>query len=67
MHGNNQNYCEDWIVPLSVKQRGRVDDFLFFDCLSPFCSLLIEFHCNSFHFFKILPYYVHYYSILIRM
>ena len=27
-------------------KRGRVDDFSFFDCSSPFCCLLIEFHCT---------------------
>ena len=31
-------------------QRGRVDDLSFFDCLSPFCFLFIEFHCTFFHF-----------------
>ena len=31
---------------------GRVDDFLLFDCLSPFCFLLIKFHCTFFIFVK---------------
>ena len=26
--------------------QGRVDDFSFFDCSSPFYFLLIESHCN---------------------
>ena len=26
--------------------RGRADDLCFFDCFSPFCWLLIEFHCT---------------------
>ena len=28
-----------------ILSRGRVDDLSFFDYLSPFCLLLIEFHC----------------------
>ena len=30
--------------------RGRMYDFSFFGCLSPFCSLLIELHCTFFVF-----------------
>ena len=37
-----------------------------FDCLSPYCFLLIEFHSTFSISYKILPYYV-YYCILIRM
>ena len=37
------------------------------DCLSPFCFLLIEFHFTFSIVYKILPYYVYYYYILIRM
>ena len=32
--------------------------FSFFDCSSPFCFLLIEFHYNISISYKILPYYV---------
>ena len=35
------------------QERGRVDDLSFFDYLSPFCSLSIEFHCT----FSIIKYY----------
>ena len=46
--------------------RGRVDDLSFFEYLSPFCFLSIEFHPTFFTSYKILPYFVCYYSILIR-
>ena len=39
----------------------RVDNFLFLDCSSPFCFLIIEFHCTLSKSYKILPYYVYYY------
>ena len=32
--------------PFLLGPRGRVGHFSFFDCLSPFCFLLIEFHCR---------------------
>ena len=41
--------------------------FLFFDGLSPFCFLLIEFHDTLFFSYKILTNYVYYYCILIRI
>ena len=44
---------------------GRVDDYIFFECLSPLCFLLIEFHCTFSISYKILPYYVYYYCISI--
>ena len=47
--------------------RGRVDDLSFFEYLSPFCFLSIEFHCTFSISYKILPHFVYYYSILIRM
>ena len=47
--------------------RGRVDDLSFFDYLSSFCFLLIEFHCSFSISYKILPDYVYYYCISIRM
>ena len=50
-----------------ASRRGRVDDFSFFDYLSPFCVLLIEFHCSFSISIKILPNYVYYYCISIRM
>ena len=40
--------------------------FHFFDCLSPFSFLLIEFHCTFSISYRTLPYYVYYYCILIR-
>ena len=44
---------------------GGVDDFFpIFDCLSPFCFLLIEFHCTFPISHKILQSYVYYYHIL---
>ena len=44
--------------------RGRVDDLSFFDYLSPFCFLLIEFQCSFSISYKILPDYVYYYCRL---
>ena len=38
--------------------RERVDDFSFFDCSSPFCFSLIEFHCAFSISYKILLYFV---------
>ena len=46
---------------------GRVDDLSFLHCLSSLCFLLFEFHCTFSIYYKILPYYVYYYCILIRM
>ena len=46
---------------------GRVDDLSFFDYLSPFCFLLIEFHGTFSISYKILPDYVYYYCISIRI
>ena len=39
----------------------------FFDYLSPFCFLLIEFHYTFSISYKIFPHYVYYYSVLIMM
>ena len=54
------------ILPFYVYNysRGRVDDFSFFDCSSPF-FLSIEFHCTFSISYKILPYFVYYYCLLI--
>ena len=52
---------------VSSNYRGRVDDLSFFDYLSPFCFLLIEFHCSFSISYKILPDYAYYYCISIRM
>ena len=38
-----------------IVRRGRVDDLSRFDYLSPFCFLLIEFHCSFSISYKILP------------
>ena len=46
--------------------QGRVFDFLFFDCLSPFWFLLIELHWTFSISHKMLTNYVYYYCILIR-
>ena len=37
----------------------------FFEYLSLFCFLLIEFHCTFSISYKILPYFVYYYCILV--
>ena len=42
-------------------------EFAFFEYLSPFCFLSIEFHCAFSISYKILPYFVYYYCILVRM
>ena len=39
---------------------GRVDDLSFFEYLSPFCFLLIEFYCTFSISYKILPDSVYY-------
>ena len=46
---------------------GRVDYLSFFDYLSSFCLLSIEFYCTFCISFKILTDFVHYYCILVRM
>ena len=48
---------------LSMWPRGRVDDLSFFEYLSLFCFLSIEFHCTFSISYKILPYFVYYYCI----
>ena len=48
-------------------RRGRVDDLSFFEYLSSFCFLSIEFHSTFSISYKILPHFVYYYCILIRM
>ena len=37
---------------------GRVDDLSFLEYLSPFCFLLIKFHCTFSISYEILPYFV---------
>ena len=44
-----------------------MDELSFFDYLSPFCFLLIEFHCSFSISYKILPDYVYYCCISIRI
>ena len=51
----------------TIDFRGRVDELTFFQYLSPFCFLSIEFHCTFSISYKILPYFVYCYSILIRL
>ena len=48
------------------KGRGRVDDLSFLEYLSPL-FLLIEIHCTFSFSYKILPYFLYYYCILVRM
>ena len=43
-------------------RRGRVDDLSFFEYLSAFCFLSIEFHCTFLISYKILSYFVYYCS-----
>ena len=42
----------------NIGERGRVDDLSFFEYLSPFCFLLIEFHCTFSISYKRLPHFV---------
>ena len=42
---------------VSTSGGARVDDLPFLDYLSPFCFLLIKFHCTFSISYKILPYY----------
>ena len=53
------------IIPLNVL--GRVDDLSFFEYLNTSCFLSIEFHCTFAISYKILPYFVYYHCISIRM
>ena len=46
---------------LIKKIPGSVDDWSFFDYLSQFCFLSIEFHSTFSISYKILPYFVYYY------
>ena len=55
------------IIIIIKRSRGRVDDLSFFEYLSPFYFLWIEFQCTFSISYKILPYFVFYYSILVRM
>ena len=57
------NYCSSYY---SIYLRGRVDNFSLLDSFSPF-FWLIEFHCAFSISYKILPYCVYYYCILVRM
>ena len=61
------NLCLYMSIHINEHGRGWVDDLSFFDYLSPYCYLLIEFHCNFSLSYKILQYYVYYYCILITM
>ena len=47
--------------------RGKVDDLSFLEYLSPFCFLSIEFHGTFSISYKIVPYFVYYYCILVMM
>ena len=54
-------------APPWLRPWGRVDDLSFLKNLSSFCFLSIEFHCTFPISYKILPYFVYYYCILVRM
>ena len=56
---NVQGRSSKYITSMLLKIRGRVDDLSFFDYLSPFYFLLIEFHCTFFISCKMVPYYVY--------
>ena len=45
---------------LMIETGGNVDDFIFFYCLSPFCFLLIEFHCT-------FSFLIKYYNIIFNI
>ena len=47
---------EGWLFNF-VTFRGLVDDLSFFDYSSPFCFLLVGFHCIFCISFKIIPFY----------
>ena len=51
----------------SMAHWGSVVNLSFFNYLSPFCFLLIEFHCSFTISYKILLDYVYYYCVSIRM
>ena len=55
------------ILIIGISIRGRVDDLPFVEYLNPFYFLSIEFHCTFSISYKILPYFVYYYCILVRM
>ena len=40
-------------IRVLIDRRGRVDELLFFEYWSPFCFLIIEFHCTFFISYKI--------------
>ena len=54
-------------VMLSYTSRERGNDVSFFEYLSQFCFLSIEFYCTYSISYKILPYFVYYYCILVRV
>ena len=48
-----QFLCPNFNVPaILLHLQGRVDDFSFFDCFSPFCFLFIKFHLPFFILYK---------------
>ena len=55
--------CLTIIIYLAMAVRGRVDDLSFFEYLSSFCFLSIEFHWTFSISYKILPYFFYYYCI----
>ena len=53
------------VFRLDSDEQGRVDGFSSFDFLSLICFLLNGFHCTFSISYKILPYYVYYFHILL--
>ena len=61
------NFSTKKSLTIIGEKRGRVDNLSIFDYLSPFCFLYIEIHCTFSISYKILPYFLYYYCILVRM
>ena len=60
-YGMYSSVCQGILLCMRyvVYSQGRVDDLSFFDYLSPFCFLLIEFHYIFSISCKIIPLYVY--------
>ena len=61
----NVIYCCRWLITFQLFLTGRVDNYSFFDCSSPFSFLLIEFHSTFSISYRIVINYVYFYCILI--
>ena len=70
-HEKHLKYSDEFgytghMLPIIISSMGMVDDLSFFEYLSQFCCLLIQFHCTFSISYKILQYFVCYYFNLIR-